>query len=158
MHNPIKSICTVFKPKAFKRFIPTVFIGDDPLKFTKEAKYLGFTFNDSKCDDSDMLRQMRLLYAKSNTLLRTFSHCSSDVKVTLFQSYCTALYCPFLWNDYKSLHLVKFVSHLTMLIEKYLVFLSGVVLVQCMQLIIFVTLRQCYVRTYMVLCKDWSKH
>ena len=44
---------------------------------------------------------MRLLYAKSNTLLRTFSHCSSDVKVTFFQSYCTALYCPFLWNDYK---------------------------------------------------------
>ena len=48
-----------------------------------------------------MLRQMRLLYAKPNTLLRTFRHCSSDVKVTLFQSYCTALYCPFLWNDYE---------------------------------------------------------
>ena len=48
-----------------------------------------------------MLPQIKLLYAKSNTLLRTFSHCSSDVKVTLFQSYCTALYCPFLWNDYK---------------------------------------------------------
>ena len=24
-----------------------------------------------------------------------------DVKVTLFQSYCTALYCPLLWTDYK---------------------------------------------------------
>ena len=96
LFNPIKSVCAVFKPKAYKRFTPTVFIGDDALKFTKEAKYLGFTFNDSKCDDSDMLRQMRLLYTKSNTLLRTFSHCSSDVKVTLFQSYCTALYCPFL--------------------------------------------------------------
>ena len=48
-----------------------------------------------------MLRQMRLLYAKSNKLLRTFSHCSTDVKITLFQSYCTALYCPYLWNDYK---------------------------------------------------------
>ena len=59
-----------------------------------------YYYNDSKCNDSDMLRQMRLLYAKSKTLLRTFSHCSSDVKVTLFQSYCTALYCPFLWNDY----------------------------------------------------------
>ena len=103
-----------------------------------------------------MLRQMRLLYAKSNTLLRTFSHCSSDVKVTLFQSYCTALYCPFCGTIIKSVHLVKFVSRLTMLIKKYLVFLSGVVLVQCMQLIIFVTLRQCYVRTYMVLCKDWT--
>ena len=44
---------------------------------------------------------MRTVYAKSNTLLRTFSHCSTDVKVTLFQSYCTALYCPFLWSDYK---------------------------------------------------------
>ena len=42
------------------------------------------------------------------------------------------------------LHLVKFVSHLTMLIEKYFVSPSGVVLVQCIQLIIFVTLRQCY--------------
>ena len=54
-----------------------------------------------------MLRQMRLLYTKSNTLLRTFSHCSSDVKVTLFQSYCTALYCPFLWNDYKKSTFIK---------------------------------------------------
>ena len=69
LFNSIKSLCTVFKPKAYERFTPTVFIGDDALKFTREAKYLGFTFNNSKCDDSDMLRQMRLLYAKSNTLL-----------------------------------------------------------------------------------------
>ena len=48
-----------------------------------------------------MLRQMRLMYAKSNKLLRTFSHCSTDVKINLYQSYCTALCCPYLWNDYK---------------------------------------------------------
>ena len=59
--------------------------------------------------------------------------------------HCIVLFCG---TIIKSLHLVKFVSRLTMLKEKYLVFLSGVVLVQCMQLIIFVTLRQCYVRTY----------
>ena len=34
-----------FYTKAYKRFTPTVFIGSDALKFTKEAKYLGFTFN-----------------------------------------------------------------------------------------------------------------
>ena len=63
LFNPIKSVCTGFKPKAYKRFTPTVIEdGDDALKFIKEAKYLGFTFNDSKYDDSDMLRQMRLLY------------------------------------------------------------------------------------------------
>ena len=47
-----------------------------------------------------MLRQMRSLYAKSNKLIRTFSHCSINVKITLFQSYCIALYCPFLWTNY----------------------------------------------------------
>ena len=99
--NPIKSICTVFKPKGYKLYLPIVFIGQEALKYVSESKYLGFSFSDSKCDDCDMLRQTRSLYAKSNRLLRTFSHCSINVKVTLFQSYCTALYCPFLLTDYK---------------------------------------------------------
>ena len=30
--------------------------------------------------------------------LRTFGHCSGDVKVPLHESYCTALYCSFLWS------------------------------------------------------------
>ena len=142
LFNPIKSVCTVFKPKAYKLYLPTVFIGSDALKFIKESKYLGFTFSDSKSDDCDMLRQMRLLYAKSTKLLRAFSHCSTDVKITLFQSYCTALYCPYLWNDYKNQHLAKFVLHSIMLTEKYLVYLSGVVPVRCMQTTISVTLKQ----------------
>ena len=76
-----------------------MFIGSDALKYVAESKYLGFSFCNSKQDDNDILRQMRTVYAC--VLLRTFSHCSTDVKVTLFQSYCTALYCPFLWRDYK---------------------------------------------------------
>ena len=96
LFNPIKSVCTVFKPKAYKLYLPTVFIGSDALKFMKKSKCLGFTFSDSKSDDCDMLRQMRLLFAKSNKSLRTFSHCSTDVQITLFQSYCTALYCQYL--------------------------------------------------------------
>ena len=40
-------------------------------------------------------------YCKSSYLHTHMYIISSDVKVTLFQSYCTALYCPFLWNDYK---------------------------------------------------------
>ena len=94
LFNPIKSVSTIFKPKAYKLYLSAVFIGSDTLKFVKESKYLGFTFSDSKSDDCDMLRQMRLLFAKSNKLLSTFSHCSTDVKITLFQSYC-----PYLWND-----------------------------------------------------------
>ena len=86
---------------------------------------------------------MRLLYAMSSKILRTFSHCSTDVKITLFQSYCKALYCPYLWNDYKkNQHLAKFVLHSIMLTEKYLVYLSGVVPVRCIQTTISVTLKQ----------------
>ena len=40
LFNPIKSVCTVFKPKAYKLYLPTVFIGSDALKFIKESKYL----------------------------------------------------------------------------------------------------------------------
>ena len=47
-----------------------------------ESKYLGIVFSASSQDDTDMLRQMRLLYAKSNKLLRMFNHCSIDVKIT----------------------------------------------------------------------------
>ena len=42
-----------------------------------------------------------MLYTKSNRLLRLFYHCSTDVKIALFRSYCTCFYCPFLWTHYK---------------------------------------------------------
>ena len=48
-----------------------------------------------------MLRQMIILYTKSNRLLRLFHCCSTDVKLTLFRSYCTCIYCPFVWTHYK---------------------------------------------------------
>ena len=99
--NPLKSVCMVFKPKSHKLFCPLVKIGDEILKIVFESKYLGIVFSASSQDDTDMLRQMRLLYAKSSKLLRMFNHCSIDVKITLFNSYCTALYCPHLWSEYK---------------------------------------------------------
>ena len=101
LFNPIKSICTIFKPKAYQLYLPPVFIGSVALKYVAESKYLGDCFCESNQDANDILRQMRTVYAKSNTLLRTFSHCLTDVKVTSFQSYYTALYCLFLLSDYK---------------------------------------------------------
>ena len=51
-------------------------------------------------DDDDMLRQMRTLYIRSNNLLRTFYHCSIDVKLELFRSFCTSFYCCYLLTAY----------------------------------------------------------
>ena len=91
--NSSKSFCMVFKPR--------LYMNNEKIDYTDSIKYLGFTFSSNKKDDNDMLRQMRILYTKSNRLLRLF-HCrSTDVKLTLFRSYCTCFYCPFLWTHYK---------------------------------------------------------
>ena len=53
-------------------------------------------FNIKKC--LLLLLKNRLYYMYVHVCI---SHCSTDVKVTLFQSYCIALYCPFLGSDNK---------------------------------------------------------
>ena len=156
LFNPIKSVYTIFKPKAYKLYLPPVFIGSDALKYVAESKYLDFSFCDSKQDDNDILRQMRTVYAKSNTLLRTFSHCSTDVKVTLFQSYCTALYCLFLWSDYKKSTFRKIRVAFNNAYRKIFGLPRGVLPVLCKLNLIFVTLTQRYGKAYMVLCRDWK--
>ena len=71
------------------------------LKYADNVKYLGFTFISDQKDDNDILRQLTMLYTKSNRLLRLFYHCSVDVKLALFRGYCTCFYCLFLWTHYK---------------------------------------------------------
>ena len=53
------------------------------------------------------LRQLRSIILRTNILLRTFSKCSIEVKLHLFQSYCTNLYCSHLWYIYTKTQLNK---------------------------------------------------
>ena len=53
-------------------------------------------------DNRDIQRQVRSIYARGNMLINKFRHCSSDVKLQLFKSYCTSLYCCALWSNYSS--------------------------------------------------------
>ena len=101
LFNPLISVCIVYKQKYYKLFCPSINIGSQPIRFVNETKYLGFTFCNLNKDAKDILRQMRSVYARSNRILRMFSHCSIDVKIVLFNSYCTHLYCSYLWTDYR---------------------------------------------------------
>ena len=96
--NSLKSFCMVFKSRLYKLSCPMFYMNNEKLD---SIKYLGFTFSSDKKDDNDLSQQMRILYTKSNRLLRLFHCCSTDVKLTLFRSYCTYFYCPFLWTHYK---------------------------------------------------------
>ena len=91
----------VFKPKSYKLSCPLLYMDSQVLKYVDNVKYLGFTLSSDQKDDNDILRQLRMLYTKSNRLLRLFHHCSVDVKLALFCNYCTCFYCPFLWTHYK---------------------------------------------------------
>jgi len=53
-------------------------------------------------DNQDIARQMSLLYARANMLIRKFSNCSRDVKLCLFRAYCTQFYGAELWKCFCS--------------------------------------------------------
>ena len=58
-------------------------------------------FTNNKQDDVEMLRQLRLLYMRSNKIVRMFYFCTIDVKLELFRSFCTSFYCCYLCRGYK---------------------------------------------------------
>ena len=53
----------------------------------EKTKYLGYMFTIDKQDDVEMLRQLRLLYMRSNKIIRMFYFCTIDVKLELFRSF-----------------------------------------------------------------------
>ena len=56
--------------------------------------------NDKLNDNDDIMKQMRGLYARSNSVLRKFAACSFEVKLRLFQAFCTSFYCAHLWYKF----------------------------------------------------------
>ena len=56
--------------------------------------------NDNLNDDDDIMKQMQGLYARANSVLRTFAACSFEVKLRLFQAFCTSFYCAHLWYKF----------------------------------------------------------
>ena len=40
-------------------------------------------------------------YARENMLIPNFKHCMTGVKITLFKTYCSSLYCCPMWTKYR---------------------------------------------------------
>ena len=78
--------------------LPHVFLNDIMLNFVEKHTYLGVILNHFGDDSDDIKRQMRSLYSQANSLIRKFHGCSTDVKIKLFQTFCSAMYCSHLWS------------------------------------------------------------
>ena len=75
--NPIKSQCMVFEPNRFKLYSPAVYLNGNIIDYVKKTKYLGYMCTNDKQDDVEMLRQLRLLYMRSNKIIRMFYFCKA---------------------------------------------------------------------------------
>ena len=79
---------------------PQLFLGGQKVSITMDHKYLGMFITDNMCDNNDIKRQMKGVYARGNVLLKRFNSCSHDVKTKLFKAYCSSFYCVSLWCNY----------------------------------------------------------
>ena len=93
----LKSLCMVFKPRRFNLKCPDIYMN---LAYVKEAKYLGMIICSDLKDDGDILRHLRNVYTRSNSIIRKFHHCSVGVKLRLFHAYCCTTYCCQLWVNF----------------------------------------------------------
>ena len=77
------SMCMYFSTSINKHCgLAVIYLGNCECQFVNEVKYLGIMIHSSM---------------KTTLLLRNFRHCSDDVKCSLFQTYCTNMYCCQLW-------------------------------------------------------------
>jgi hypothetical protein len=72
---------------------PPLYLCNNPLDYDVNGRYLGIKIETCYSCKSDRKRQLCQFYANANMFIRKFSFCSDDVKVHLFKSYCTNLYC-----------------------------------------------------------------
>ena len=63
-------------------------------------KYLGIFLRSNKCDDRDIQRQVHATYCRGNVLISKFRKCTEDVKIQLFNSFCSNFYACQLWSNY----------------------------------------------------------
>ena len=102
--NASKSVTMIFSPyKAMRRVdyaFPLFSINGENLENVNVFKYLGHIISSDLSDNNDMVRQMGLLYGRSNFLCRKFMKCSKAVKLCLFKAYCLSFYCMAVWDNF----------------------------------------------------------
>ena len=83
-------------------------------------------------DDNDIIRQMRILDARSNRIVRLFHSCSGDVLLELGRSFCDRFTVVTCGQVTKSHRFPKFVWHTTTSIVNFCMFQVAAVPVQCL--------------------------
>ena len=101
--NANKSAVMCYRSKLTSNFkIPDFSLNDSVIPLVKDVKYLGHFLTDTGSDSMDIDRQRKKLFIQGNSLIRKFYMCTLDVKLTLFQYFCSPMYTAQLWTRYSN--------------------------------------------------------
>jgi len=103
--NTKKTVTMIFNPhnphKQLHSMFPSFSLSGCQLSFVTHFKYLGHIIEHTLHDDSDISRELRCLFTRTNVLIRRFWRCSLDVKLRMFRRYRKCFYDMSLWKYYK---------------------------------------------------------
>jgi len=103
--NTKKAVTMIFNPhnhyKRLHSVFPSFSLSGSNLSFVTQFKYLGRLIEDTLYDDSDINRELRCLFTRTNVLNRRFWRCSVDVKLRLFRTFCLCFCDLSIWKYYK---------------------------------------------------------
>ena len=93
--NTKKTVCMVFAPSNRNKIIankfPALTLAGTELLYVEQFKYLGHIIDNKLSDSSDIIREIKCMFTRTNILLRRFKHCSVRVKIILFKTYCMCI-------------------------------------------------------------------
>ena len=108
VYNKKKTKYMCIKPPNLKRlYIPDVRLYCNTVKLVNDEKYLGYIIENDCYDNAHIKKEMRNTFARGNMLIRNFRHCSDAVKIKLYKTYCSSVYCNALISTYHETALRK---------------------------------------------------
>ncbi|XP_006814515.1 uncharacterized protein LOC102809399 [Saccoglossus kowalevskii] len=100
-YNSTKSKSMHFYGRNCMDICPPLYLYNNNVDFVDQFNYLGHKITRDLKDDADIDCQKRLFCVRANIMLRKFKNCSNEVKLLLFKTFCSSLYCCQLWCMYR---------------------------------------------------------
>ena len=101
IYNATKTVVMNVLPRRYRiDQLPSFQLCGRELNYVEEYKYLGHYITSKSTDERDISYRYRDIAVKGNIISRMFKCCSSPVKVKLFKTFCSNIYCNHLWLKY----------------------------------------------------------
>ena len=97
-YNANKTQLICFHTPSIRQYTATIFFENIPLQYSEHVTHLGHILSSNLNDKEDIVRVVKDMNRKANTVLCTFGSADPFVKCFLIKSYCLSLYGCTLWS------------------------------------------------------------